>query len=211
MPSIKVDNNQNVIDVSTNQIIGKMENGSLILFDKKSKTATQSEEKIENFSVQNKENIEKEELKKEKSSFVQERTKYEISEDTKFLVEFGIVPIEERFVIVDKKSLTSLKIGEYHWAKFRMWSFKEEIEWKNKCTEFNESMKMQVVNHSKLNEMKIKRLLLDWSFAENNDRLKLLHTDKVLSDESYDIFCGLMPNIANAIINGMNAILEDNQ
>lgn len=217
MPSVKIDNNNNVIDVTSNKIIGKMENGNIILFNESNENSDNDE--IETVEKEPKtkeekdliESQKKEELKKEKSSFVQEITKYEVTPNTKFLVEFGIIPIDERFVIVDKKALDSIKFGEYHWAKFRMWNFKEELEWKNKCTEFNENSKMQIINYNKLNEIKIKRLILDWSFAEKSEHFKLLHTDGVLSDESYEIFCGLMPNIANAIINGMNAILEENQ
>jgi hypothetical protein len=52
---------------------------------------------------------------------------------------------------------------------------------------------------------------LDWSFSEIDNKFKLLHTDGVLSDESYSVFCGLLPNIANAIVNSMNDVLENNK
>ena len=84
------------------------------------------------------------------------------------------------------------------------------MDWKNRCSDFNPQLKIQSLNTDKLNEMKIKRLILDWSFAENYDRLKLLHTDGILSDESYNIFKGLFPAIANTIIDLMNNVLENN-
>ena len=53
--------------------------------------------------------------------------------------------------------------------------------------------------------------MLDWSFAEHDDRLKLLHCDGRLSDESYAIFMGMYPSIASTIVDLMNLVLESNQ
>ena len=53
--------------------------------------------------------------------------------------------------------------------------------------------------------------MLDWSFGEYDDRLKLLHCDGKLSDESYAMFMGLYPSIASTIVDMMNLVLESNQ
>jgi hypothetical protein len=39
----------------------------------------------------------------------------------------------------------------------------------------------------------------------------MLHCDGILSDESYKIFMGLYPSIANTIVTLMNNVLENNQ
>ena len=92
-----------------------------------------------------------------------------------------------------------------------MWTYDEELQWKADCLEYNSQTKIQSINYDKLNEIKLKNLLLDWSFAENEDRLKLLHCDGKLSDESYSIFNGLYPSIATCIVEMMNDVLESNQ
>ena len=74
--------------------------------------------------------------------------------------------------------------------------------------EFKEVIRQNI---EKLNERKIRRLLLDWSFGEYDDRLKLLHCDGMLSDESYSVFMGLYPSIAGTIVDMMNLVLESNQ
>ena len=80
MPSIKIDNNNNVIDVTSNKIIGKMENGNIILLNESNENSNNEIETTEKESKTNEEkdlmeSQKKEELKKEKSSFVQEITK----------------------------------------------------------------------------------------------------------------------------------------
>ena len=91
-----------------------------------------------------------------------------------------------------------------------MWTYQEQIKWKNQSNEYNNSIKSLFLNFNKLNELKIKNLILDWSFGEYDSSLKLLHCDGKLSDESYSIFKGLYPIIANTIVDLMNNVLENN-
>jgi hypothetical protein len=92
-----------------------------------------------------------------------------------------------------------------------MWNYKEELRLKHECTEYHSTSRSQIINTEKLNEKKIKRLMLDWSFGEYDDRLKLLHCDGILSDESYIMFTNMYPSIANTIVDLMNSVLESNQ
>jgi hypothetical protein len=77
--------------------------------------------------------------------------------------------------------------------------------------EYNNVAKIQILNNDKLNEIKLKKLMLDWSFGEYDDNLKLLHCDNKLSDESYSMFMGMYPAIAKTIVDLMNLVLESNQ
>ena len=223
MPQIKFGENGEVLDSQTGDVIGKMENGSLVLNGSNNKkedvVVSQNGAKDENTSVAiaSDENVVKPPLNAHTirstcpSSFITKKTKYEVTPDSFFTVSFGVYEKDGRFIILKPEAVDDIFQAESCWVKFRMWNYDEELSWKNASTEFNFESKSQFLNQNKLNEKKIKNLLLDWSFAESNDRLKLLHTDGILSDESYKIFKGLFPSIANSIIDLMNLVLEQNQ
>lgn len=144
------------------------------------------------------------------TSFNVKRSKYEVTPDTFFIVRFGLTIREDGgFYAINVNAAKDNPEVEEHWVKFRMWTYDEELKWKSDCLEFNAQSKTQYINIEKLNECKIKCLLLDWSFAEHDERLKLLHCDGRLSDESYSLFCGLYPVIANSIVELMNSVLEN--
>lgn len=144
------------------------------------------------------------------TSFETKRTKYEVTPETTFMVRFGLAPREDGgFYAININAAKDNPEAEEHWAKFRMWTYDEELRWKADCMEFNAQSKAQYLNMEKLNERKIKMLLLDWSFGEHEDRLKLKRCDGRLSDESYSIFCGMYPVIADSIVSLMNSILEN--
>lgn len=146
------------------------------------------------------------------SSFKREKTKYEVNPQSYFVIKFGLVQKEDgRFVPIREDAIAGIPEAEAHWVKFRMWTYTEELNWKDKCTEYDAKARAQVINTAKLNEMKIKQLMLDWSFGEYNDSLRLLHCDGKLSDESYNVFKGMYPSIANTIVDMMNLVLESNQ
>lgn len=146
------------------------------------------------------------------SSFRREKTKYEVNSQSYFVIKFGLVQKEDgRFVPIREDAIAGIPEAEAHWVKFRMWTYTEELNWKDKCTEYDAKARAQVINTTKLNEMKIRRLMLDWSFGEYNDSLRLLHCDGKLSDESYNVFRGMYPSIANTIVDMMNLVLESNQ
>lgn len=144
------------------------------------------------------------------TSFDVRRTKYEVTPETYFTVRFGLVERKDGgYYTVGGGELADYPEAEPHWVKFRMWTYDEELRWKADCMEFNSQSKTQYINVERLNERKIRRLMLDWSFGEMEDRLKLLHCDGRLSDESYSMFRGLYPVIANRIVDMMNSVLEN--
>lgn len=147
-----------------------------------------------------------------KTSFKVQRSKYEVTKDSYFIIQFGLLQEEGgRFVPIQKDDVERFPQAEMHWVKFRVWTYEEELNWKSEFLEYNSVSKSQGINVNRLNERKIKRLMLDWSFGEYDDRLKLLHCDGRLSDESYGIFMGMYPSIATTIVDMMNLVLENNQ
>lgn len=196
---IKIGEDGKTVYDENNQKVGEMVNGNLIM-DKtvKEKNVVESK-KDQNVIIHKSDKVE---VKK---------TKYEVTKDTTFKIEFGLVRVDDRYIIIQKDYVSYTTESEPIWVKFRMWTYLEELKWKDECLEYNSQSKTQFLNLNKLNEIKIKNLILDWSFSEIDDKFRLLHTDGKLSDESYSIFCGLLPNIANAIVNLMNDVLENNK
>ena len=136
-------------------------------------------------------------------------TKYEIRPDSEFTIEFCLEFSEdEKITILRKDAYLTTDGLERHWVKFRMWNFKEEMKWKNEATEFDSQIRFFRQNTEKLNELKLRNLIKDWSFAQEDPKFKLLHVNGVLSDESYEVLMGLHPTILDAIIILMNGRLE---
>ena len=140
------------------------------------------------------------------------KSKYFVNDDSFFIIRFGLVQKEDgRFMPIRDDLVMDYPNSESHWVKFRMWNYAEELKWKSDCMEYSSKSKTQVLNFERLNEMKIRFLMLEWSFGEYDDRLRLLHCDGRLSDESYGVFMGMYPSIANTIVDMMNSVLENHQ
>lgn len=151
--------------------------------------------------------------KEKKDEFIKPKvyTKYEVKPETYFYVKFGIVSQEDRWVVIDEEDVSVTKKAESHWVKFKMWNYAQELDWKNQATEFDNSKRMHTLNTDKLNELKIRNLLVDWSFAEDEDSLKMLHVNDLLCDESFKVFYSLYPGIIRHIVSKMNDVLEFNE
>lgn len=137
-------------------------------------------------------------------------TKYEVTPQSSFTIRFCIGFNDDRVNVYTEDAYQTMPELERHWVKFRMWTYEEELKWKNQCMEYDFQSRSFKLNPSKLDELKIRNLIKDWSFAEHEAKFKLLHVNKVLSDESYDIFKGFFPTIINNIIFLMNQVLENN-
>lgn len=144
-----------------------------------------------------------------------EKSKYEIDKDTFFLVEFGVLFTDEQIVVIPKESFEEVdelaeEFYEKHWVKFRMWNFLESQVWKQECMEFLQTHRIFNLNSNKFNELKVRRLLLDWSFKDYSDDHKLFHIHKQLTDESMDLFFKKFnPNIIHYVVNKMNEFLGE--
>lgn len=137
-------------------------------------------------------------------------TKYEVRPDSEFSVKFCLGFKDERIVVYTEEAYLKLEGLERHQVTFRMWKYEEELSWKNQCMEFDPQTRSFKLNQTKLDELKIRNLIKEWSFSEIDPKFKLLHVNKVLSDESYDVFKGFFPTIINNIIFLMNQVLENN-
>lgn len=146
-----------------------------------------------------------------KSNYPIEKSKYEVKKESFFTIEFGLIESDGRFLIVDKENYGSFPDIEKHWVKFRYWRYDEELKWRESSTKFDPDSRNFTIDRGKFDELKIRNLMIDWSFAELSDRHKLFHVNGFLVDESFEMFKSLFPNIILAIINSMNNILENNQ
>lgn len=136
--------------------------------------------------------------------------KYQVNKDTIFYIKFGIYfkkQEQDRIIVVDYDKAN--KQIQNHWLKFRMWSYEECNRLKESCCQ-QDQYRNYVYNKSKLFRTKIKYLLLDWSFKQNNPDMKLMHVNNILSDESINDFMNLHPNILFYIESELNSILQAN-
>lgn len=233
MAKVRFDKDGNMVNSETGQIIGNTVNGNISINsntaqlkslqqmgvslpdmeeDEQNDFNDQSESKVSE-DINNANIFDDKEEKNNKYSSVNIKlTKYEVTPKSFFVISFGLLQQQDgRFIPIQAQKVVQYAYAELHWVKFRMWRYNEELQWKKQCLQFNNNIKCHVMNNDKLNEKKIKNLMLDWSFGQHQDRLKMLHCDGILSDESYKIFMGLYPSIANTIVTLMNNVLENNQ
>lgn len=137
-------------------------------------------------------------------------SKYEVRPDSEFKIEFCIGEKDGRIVVYTKEAAIQFPELESHWVVFRMWKYEEELDWKNRCQEYDAQSRSFKTNINKLDELKIRYLIKSWSFENYDPKFKLLHANRYLADESYDIFKGFYPTIINNIIFLMNQVLEHN-
>lgn len=149
------------------------------------------------------------------TKITKEKSKYEIDENTTFTIHFGVMFNEEQIIIIPQSKFEDVdkidaNLYEKHWVKFRLWNFLESMHWKQECMEFLPQHRIFNLNINKFNELKVRRLLLDWSFKEYGDNHKLFHVNKQLTDESMNLFFkSFNPNIIQYVLNKMNENLGE--
>jgi hypothetical protein len=132
--------------------------------------------------------------------------KYEVSNEHTFDVEIHLAPVKDRWVISDRPG----KGIDTHKVVFRMWNYDEMIDLKRKATSYDSQKRLHMVDNDALNRLKIQKLLVSWTLDSENPRLKLFHVQGVLTDESWQTFAKLQPNIISHIIEEMNRVYEYN-
>lgn len=149
------------------------------------------------------------------TKITKEKSKYEIDKETTFTIELGVMFNEEQIIVIPKEKFEEVdSIGvdlyEKHWVKFRLWNFLEAMTWKQECMEFLQEYRIFNLNTNNFNELKVRRLLLDWSFKDYGDDNKLFHINGQLIDESMNLFFKKFnPNIIQYIVNKMNYFLGE--
>jgi hypothetical protein len=132
--------------------------------------------------------------------------KYEVTNEHTFKVEVNLGLRNNRWVVVEGigKGVDSNEVI------FRMWTYDEMIELKKMATSYDAQKRIHMIDHDLLNRLKVQRLMVSWTFGKDNPRLKLAHTNGVLTDESWVAFTKLQPNIVTYIIDEMNKVYEYN-
>ena len=90
-----------------------------------------------------------------------------------------------------------------------MWTYQQYNKFRDLCCE-QDQYRNYVYNRSKLFKMKIKHLLLDWSFKQTDPNMRLMHVNEILSDQSIDDFMRLHTNILLHVQNQLNNVLQAN-
>jgi len=132
--------------------------------------------------------------------------KYEVSRDTVFTVTIYSKEKDGRWILMPGPG----RGIETNSVVFRMWTYDEMVEMRKMSTSFDVQKRLHLIDNDALNRLKIQRLLISWTFDKDNPRLKIWHAGGVMTDESWNAFKNLQPNIANEIIDEMNKVYEFN-
>jgi len=135
---------------------------------------------------------------------IQSYGKFEVTPDQTFSFEIILKQHKGRWIILDKDVAGS----EIHKVTFRIWSYDEMIDLRKRALIYDSVKRIHSIDNDLLNRLKIQKLLVNWTFDKDNPRLKLIHVNGVLVDESWMAFTRLSPNISERIINEMNLVLD---
>jgi hypothetical protein len=132
--------------------------------------------------------------------------KFEITKDTIFTVFIHAKEKDGRWVLMNGPG----KGIESNSVVFRMWSYDEMIEMRKMATSYDSQKRIHMIDNDALNRLKIQRLMVSWTFGETNSRLVIQHVNGVMTDESWNAFINLQPNLSCHIIEEMNKVYEFN-
>jgi len=135
---------------------------------------------------------------------IMEPGKYEITRDTTFDVKIKLKEMGSRWVIVTKEE------DVVHTVVFRMWNYDEMVEMRKMSMSYDSSKRMHMIDNDSLNRLKVQKLLISWTFGEDNPRLKLHRIQGVLTDESWEVFKRLQASIITYILDSANSVYEFN-
>lgn len=131
---------------------------------------------------------------------------YEVTLETKFTIDIYLKKINNRWIICDGPGKDIRKES----VTMRMWNYDEMVDLRKQATMYDQLKRIHMVDNDLLNRLKAQKLLIDWSFAEKNERIYLHRINGVMTDESWDKFKKLSPNIIRYIFEKMNDIYEYN-
>lgn len=132
--------------------------------------------------------------------------KYEVTPEHTFVVEVHLKQQEGRWVIARSAG----KGIDSHKVVFRLWNYDEMIDLKKKTTTYDPQKRIHTIDQDGLNRMKIQKLMVSWTFGDDNPRLKIHRVQDVLTDESWANFKRLQTNIITYITDRMNEVLDYN-
>jgi len=132
--------------------------------------------------------------------------RYEVSKDTVFKVKLFLRERDGRWLLVTAPG----KGVEEHEAVFRMWTYDEMVEMKKMATSYDATKRLHMIDNDALNRLKVQRLMVSWTFERDNPRLRVQHVQGVMTDESWQAFARLQPNISTYILDEANKVYEFN-
>ena len=132
--------------------------------------------------------------------------KYEVTDKNTFDIDVYLTSSKGRWIVTDRPG----KDIDNHKIVFRMWNYDEMIDLKRKSTSYDAQKRLHMIDNDALNRLKIQKFMISWTFDKENPRLKLFHVQGVLTDESWQVFTKLQPNIISHIVEEMNRVYEYN-
>lgn len=132
--------------------------------------------------------------------------KYEVTPDTTFRIKMFLKEKDGRWIIMN----SSGKGIEEHEVVFRMWTYDEMVELRKMATNYDPTKRIHMLDNDVLNRLKVQRLMVSWTFGGANPRLRIQHVQRVMTDESWEAFKRLQPNISDQILSEMNKVYEYN-
>jgi len=135
------------------------------------------------------------------------KSKWQLQENEKFRIRFNLDEAEKKRIILLLEPTSDSNSVE-HWVEFKMWDYNTMVHMRKTATKYHKESGSFYVDHDFFNDLKVKNLLVDWSFGQVDPHMKLNHQNNTLTDDSFKMFRSLYPWVVSSIINKMNVVLE---
>lgn len=134
--------------------------------------------------------------------------KWEIN-GQEFVVNFGIYVSPDDYMIVRKiEEFDSLSGVEKHWMKIRLWSYLERSQIRKKCIEWSPQRNTRDFDEDRYNMYRVQKCLVDWSLSVDNERIKVLTVNGVMSDQTWNSIMKIRLPILNFVFNEIERLVE---
>lgn len=132
------------------------------------------------------------------------KSRYCVKPDSIFRVNFGLLERDGRIIPCD----VNVQGCEQHWIEFRIWNYKEEMELKKLCSEFDTTHRIHKIDNDKLDRLKVQKLFRAWSLGEKEPDFKINTINGIVPDADMEKFYSLFPAVIHYLLDCMNLVLE---
>lgn len=135
---------------------------------------------------------------------IMEPGQYEVTRESTFSIKLYLKRNKDKWWIIvpEEQAETTEEVV------FRMWTYDEMVELRKLATKYDPIRRVHMIDHDLLNQLKVQRYMISWTFDKSNPRLELHHINGVLSDETWDKVRRLQTNLLKHIIDEMNERYE---
>ncbi len=135
---------------------------------------------------------------------IMEPGQYEVTRSSTFTVKLHLKLNQDKWwtLVPEDRAETTEEVV------FRMWTYDEMVELRKLSTKYDTIRRVHMIDHDLLNQLKIQRYMLSWTFDKTNPRLELHHINGVLSDETWEKVKRLQTNLLKYIVDEMNERYE---